>query len=264
MRFAKINSNVMHFGQAGNLAGHTILFANSLGTDFRIWQEVAADLASDYQVVLYDKRGHGLSDTPQAPYTIEEHIDDLIGLADHLELERMVICGVSVGGMIAQGVAAKVPERVQALVLCDTAHVIGPKDMWDTRMAAIEKGGLESIADMVMERWFSPEFHQFNAKQMAGYRNMFSRTPLAGYLGTCTAIRNADFTESSAKLSLPTLCVCGESDGATPPALVQSLAELIPGAQYQLIESAGHLPSVEQPVVLTKLIRKFLTEHKIL
>jgi len=263
MHFADINNNTIHFGQVGNPAAHTLVFVNSLGTDFRIWRDVAADLLADYQIILYDKRGHGLSGAPEGPYTIDDHIEDFIGLADHLELERMVICGVSVGGMIAQGAAARIPERIQGLVLCDTAHVIGPKDMWDTRMAAIKEEGLDAIGDSVMERWFSPEFHQFNVQQLAGYRNMFSRTPLAGYLGTCSAIRDADFTETSANISLPTLCVCGEHDGATPPDLVQSLAALIPGADFEMITSAGHLPSVEQPEVLTKLIRNFLVANNI-
>ena len=263
MHFAEINANTMHYAKVGSPAAHTVVFINSLGTDFRIWRDVAADLLGDYQIILYDKRGHGLSGAPEGPYSIDDHIDDLVGLADHLELERMVLCGVSVGGMIAQGAAARMPERIQALVLCDTAHVIGPKEMWDTIIATIQQGGLDAIGDSVMERWFSPEFHQFNPQQLAGYRNMFSRTPLAGYLGTSWAIRDADFTESSKQITLPALCVCGEDDGATPPDLVRSLAELIPGAEFELIASAGHLPSVEQPEVLTKLIRRFLRQHNI-
>ena len=263
MRFVKLDATTIHYGQAGNPAAHTLVFANSLGTDFRIWQAVAADLVSDYQIILYDKRGHGLSDAPAAPYSIEGHINDFIGLVDFLEIERFTICGVSVGGMIAQGVAARIAERVQALILCDTAHVIGPKEMWEQRMAMVQQRGLASIADDALERWFTPEFHMLNGPQLAGYRNMFSRTPLQGYLGTCAAIRDADFSKSSAHISSPTLCVCGEEDGATSPELVRTLADLIPDAEFALIPSAGHIPSIEQPVILARLIREFLVEHGI-
>lgn len=263
MRFATLNDVTIHYGVAGNPSKSTIVFANSLGTDFRIWQDVALDLVTDYRVVLYDKRGHGLSDVPQGPYSMDEQVADLIALLDFLGIEQVIVCGVSVGGMIAQGLAAEAPERVQALVLCDTAHRIGTVEMWNERMDAVREGGLNAIADSVMDRWFSSDFLESQIAQLNGYRNMFTRTSVEGYLATCAAIRDTDLSATTAKIKFPTLCVCGEEDGATPPELVESLAMLVEGSWYERITSAGHLPSVEQPQQLARHIRKFLAAHEV-
>ncbi len=263
MRFANINGVTLHYGRAGSDSNPTIVFANSLGTDFRIWQTVAAGLVADYDVILYDKRGHGLSDCPPGPYQMSDHVHDLMGLLDHLDVYQAVVCGVSVGGMIAQGLAAVRPERVRALALCDTAHRIGPPDMWDQRITAIRRGGLAAIADGVMERWFSPGFRERQLEALEGYRNMFCRTPELGYISTCAAIRDADYSESSALLRVPVMCLCGEDDGATPPELVRSLVSIIPDASFHLVPQCGHLPPVEQPVVLTNHLRRFLEANDI-
>ena len=125
MAFARINGIVLHHQVVGPTDGPALVFINSLGSDFRIWQEVVPAFADRFRVVLYDKRGHGLSDAPPAPYTIDEHADDLLGLLDHLGIERFSLVGLSVGGMIAQRMAVRAPERVQALTLCCTAAKIG-------------------------------------------------------------------------------------------------------------------------------------------
>lgn len=263
MRFATVNDVTIHYGVAGNPSKSTIVFANSLGTDFRIWQDVALDLVTDYRVVLYDKRGHGLSDVPGGPYTMEDHVSDLIALLDYLGIDQVIVCGVSVGGMIAQGLAAKAPERIQALVLCDTAHKIGTAQMWNDRMEAVRDGGLTAIADSVMDRWFSTQFLEHQLAQLHGYRNMFTQTSVEGYLATCAAIRDADLSDTTARIKFPTLCVCGEEDGATPPEVVESLALLVEGSWYERITDAGHLPSVEQPQNLARHIRKFLAAHDV-
>ncbi len=261
MRFAKLNSITLHYGHAGDPARPTIVFSNSLGTDFRIWQAVAAELVKDFHIVLYDKRGHGLSDTPKGPYSIDDHVSDLIALIDHLKIDRVIVCGVSVGGMIAQGMAARAPQRIRGLVLCDTAHKIGSPEMWQQRMDQISQQGLVGIADDVMQRWFSSDFIDHQKPQLNGYYNMFTRSPVEGYLGTCAAIRDADLTLSTERIQLPTLCVCGDHDLATTPDLVRELAGLISGARFELVAGAGHLPSVEQPETLVKLIGKFLGEQ---
>jgi 3-oxoadipate enol-lactonase len=263
MKFVDINGITIHYGCAGSDINPTVVFANSLGTDFRIWQEVAAGLVPDYQVILYDKRGHGLSDCPPGACDMSDHVHDLLGLLDHLGIDSAVVCGVSVGGMIAQGLAAVCPERVRALVLCDTAHLIGPPGMWDQRIAAIEREGLGAIVDDVMERWFTPGFREREQAALAGYRNMFCRTPVEGYSATCMAIRDADFSDSSALLRLPALCICGQEDGATTPEQVRSLATLIPEARFELIPQCGHLPSVEQPTMLLNRMRLFFDAHGI-
>ena len=160
MAFARINGIVLHHQVVGPTDGPVLVFINSLGSDFRIWQEVVPAFADRFRVVLYDKRGHGLSDAPSAPYTIDDHADDLLGLLDHLEIEQAALVGLSVGGMIAQRMAVRAPERVQALTLCCTAAKIGTPELWAERIAAVESGGIEPLADNVLQRWFTPLFRE--------------------------------------------------------------------------------------------------------
>lgn len=259
MQFANINGVTLHYQLIGAPAGKpVIVFSNSLGTDFRIWRDVIVRLAGEYAIVTYDKRGHGLSDTGATPYKMDDHVADLAGLLDLLEVKDAIICGLSVGGLIAQGLYASRPDLVRALILCDTGHKIGTKEMWNGRIDAIEAAGIEAISEQILERWFTEDYRTNQIEAFAGYRNMLCRTPLAGYSGTAAAIRDADYTEEAKRISVPTMCVVGDQDGATPPELVGEMAKLIPGSRYQVIPDAGHLPCIEQPVVLTDAIGAFV------
>jgi 3-oxoadipate enol-lactonase len=259
VQFATVNDVILHHQLIGGPAGRpVIVFSNSLGTDFRIWRDVVVRLAGDFPIITYDKRGHGLSDLGQVPYSIDDHVSDLAGLLDRLSVKQAVICGLSVGGMIAQGLQAKRPDLVKALVLCDTAHRIGTAESWNERIESVEARGLESLADGVMARWFTPAFRRPENAAYHGYRNMLTRQSPVGYAATCAAVRDADLTRVASRISVPTLCVVGDQDGATPPDLVLSMAKLIPGARYEVIKDAGHIPCVEQPEVLTEMIRAFL------
>jgi 3-oxoadipate enol-lactonase len=244
-----------HIKASGN--ARPIIFINSLGTDFRIWDEIVSALDGEMPLLVYDKRGHGLSDIGDIR-SIDDHVDDLSGLIDHFELSKVVLCGLSVGGMIAQGLYARRPEIVEGLILCDTAHKIGTTDSWNTRIATVESKGIQAIADGVLKMWFTPAFHAARVAELDGYRNMMTRQALAGYIGTCAAVRDADFTDAARRIAVPTLCVAGDQDGSTPPDLVRSLAELIPAARFEIIRDAGHIPCVEQPEALVALIRSFI------
>lgn len=260
MQFARLNGVVLHHAIEGPEAAPTLVFSNSLGTDFRIWDRVLAHLDGQYRTVRYDKRGHGLSEVGPEPYSIERHVADLSALLDHLKITRAVVVGLSVGGMIAQGLTDERPDVVAGLVLSDTGHKIGTHDMWDARMAAIQEGGIASLSEAILERWFSARFRAERDEELAGWRAMLTRTPIAGYLGTCAAIRNADFTEVARAISVPTLAICGSEDGATPPDLVRELAELVPGARFELVEGAGHLPCIEFPEIVARLIKEICAE----
>jgi 3-oxoadipate enol-lactonase len=259
MQFARLNGVVIHHQVIGAAPDRpTIVFANSLGTDFRIWRDVIVRMVGDFGILLYDKRGHGLSETGDGPITMDDHINDLATLLDHFETRNVIVCGLSVGGMIAQGLAAKRPDLVRALILCDTGHKIGTPDMWDARIAAIQEQGIAAISDAILERWFTPAYRSADNADFIGYRLMLERTPVEGYTGTCAAIRDSDFTGSSATLQVPAICVVGTEDGSTPPSLVGELARLIPGAMYQEIPNAAHLPCIEAPVVLADVIKNFV------
>ncbi len=262
MQFIKINGVTLHYSwQPGQNDRPVVVFSNSLGTDFRIWSEVIGQLNGEYSILVYDKRGHGLSDLAQPPYKMDDHIGDLVGLLEHLEIGKSVICGLSVGGMIAQGLFARRPDLVRALILCDTAHRIGTLEMWQERISAIHEDGLEAMAEAILERWFTAAFRAAEDGALNIYKNMLIRTPVEGYLGVCAALRDTDFSEQAAKINVPTLCIVGDEDGATPPQLVKELAGIVPGAQYKVIANAGHLPCIEQPWAFSTIIREFM-DHK--
>lgn len=259
MQFAQINGITLHYQLIGAPEGKpVIVFSNSLGTDFRIWRDVIVRLVGEFAIVTYDKRGHGLSDLGTSPYTMDDHVADLEGLLDHLNVRNAIVCGLSVGGVIAQGLYAKRPELVQALILCDTAHKISTAELWDERIKMLESIGLEGMAEPVLERWFTEKFRTEQPDDLAGYRNMLCRTPAAGYGGTCAALRDADYTAQASRIAVPTMCVVGAEDLATTPELVGELAKLIPESRYQVIPGAGHLPCIEQPVVLSDAIKAFV------
>jgi len=258
MDFIRVNGvSLAYRDSRGGEARTTIVFSNSLGTDHRIWDKTVAGLGGTYATVLYDKRGHGLSDVGDAPYRIEDHVADLAGLLDHLGIKGAIICGLSVGGLIAQGLVAKRPDLVRGLVLCDTAPKVGTAEMWNTRIAAVEEGGVASIADTIIQRWFTPAFQNPENAAFAGYRNMLARTSAEGYAGTCAAIRDADLTAAASQISVPTLCLAGDHDMTTTPALVEAMARLIPGAQFEVITDAGHLPCIEKPDDIARHLTHF-------
>jgi len=259
MRIGNVNSIGLHIAETGDADAPALVFSNSLGTDFRTWDEVLPLLSAGLRVVRYDKRGHGLSDCPPGPWTIEDHVSDLAGLLDSLGVKNAVICGLSVGGLIAQGLAASRPDLVKALILCDTGAKIGDESTWNPRIEAVRTNGIASIADPILERWFSAEYRA-SSPEMPIWRNMLVRTPATGYALTCAAIRDADYRENTAALRLPCLAMAGDEDGATPPDLVRETAALIPGSRFELIDGAGHLPCIEKPAVVAGLINGFLKE----
>ena len=263
LNFIRNKDVVLHVGKAPQGKGQPIVFINSLGTDGRIWNEVTERLGPDFACYTYDKRGHGLSDAPPAPYSLSQHVSDLGVVLDHFGLEAPVLCGLSVGGMIAQLFTAQSPERVRALILSNTAHIIGPPQMWHERIAAVRANGIESLADAVMQRWFSPGYRRDFPTELRGWRNMLVRTPVEGYVGTGAAIAAEDLTEPTRRIRKPALCIAGTEDGSTPPALMRELHALIDGARFELIEGAGHLPCVEAPATVADLIATFMKESGI-
>lgn len=252
-KFLRVNGVALHYADDGPRHARAIVFANSLGCDFRIWDGVVARL-SGYRLIRYDKRGHGLSEATPAPYAMDDHIADVAALMDHMKVSNAILVGISVGGMIAQGLAAARPDLVARLVLCDTAAKIGTRDMWNERIAAVRENGIASIAPGILEKWFTPGFRQPDNADFTGYTAMLTRTPVEGYAGTAAAIRDADFTVSTGRLKLPTLVLVGDQDGSTPPALVRATAELIAGARFEIVADAGHLPCIERADETARLI----------
>ncbi|WP_420395101.1 3-oxoadipate enol-lactonase [Nioella sp.] len=253
------NGVKLNWREDGDPAGLPLVFANSLGTDLRLWDQILSLLPSGLRIIRFDKRGHGLSDCPSAPYAMDDLVSDAEALLDGLGISDCLFVGLSIGGMIGQGLAARRPDLIRALVLSNTAAKMGDAAMWQTRIDAILAGGIEALADAVMERWFSPAF--LARPELTAWRNMLTRTPAEGYIGCCHAIAGADLSESTNTLTLPTLAIAGSEDGASPPDLVRGTAEMIAGSRFEVIDGAGHLPCVEDPAAYAVLLTDFLKEH---
>jgi len=255
LRFAAPNGTVLHHViREGR--GRPVVFANSLGTDLRIWLAVVAGLDPDTPILLWDKRGHGLSEEGET--NMAGHVADLAGLMDLHGLSGALVCGVSVGGMIAQALAADRPDLVAGLILSNTGHRIGDAATWNARIEAVEQGGIAAISEPILERWLSPGYRAAQPEMLAGWRMMLTRTTATGYAAVCRAIRDTDLTAAARGIAVPTLCLAGSDDGATPPALVEELAGLVPGAEYRCLEGIGHLPCIERPDEVAALIRDML------
>lgn len=247
---------VLHIQIDGADDAPTVVFANSLGTDLRLWDQVLPLLPQGLRYVRYDKRGHGLSDLSGGT-RITDHAEDAIALIESLNRGPVIFVGLSIGGLIAQVVASQRPDLLRALVLSNTAARLGTADSWQARIDAVTAHGIDKIADAVMERWFAPKFRA----DLALWRNMLRRTPADGYIAACDALALADQTAATAALTLPTLVIAGAEDGASPPDLVQATAALIAGSEFHVIPDAGHLPCVETPQAWADIVTPFLQRH---
>lgn len=256
MNMLKLDDVRLHYQVDGDPDGAPLVFANSLGTDLRLWDQILPYLPDGLRVIRYDMRGHGLSDCPQPPYSMGALVRDAEQLLDHLNVRDCVFVGLSIGGLIAQGLAAKRLDMMRAIVLSNTGAKIGTRDIWADRIAMVQSSGIEAVADATMERWFSRDFQQ--KPEMLLWRNMLTRTPVDGFTGCSAAIAGTDFITPTSGLRLPTLGIAGSEDGGTPPDLVRETTDLVPGSQFHLIKRAGHLPCVEKPEEYAAVLSDFL------
>jgi len=258
MHVADLGEVQLHYRIDGDLSGAPVVFSNSLGTDLRLWDAILPLLPAGLKLIRYDMRGHGLSSVPPAPYSMGTLVRDAERLLDHLEIRDCLFVGLSIGGMIAQGLAVKRLDQVRALVLSNTAAKIGTPQIWAERIAQIETQGLGALADATMQRWFGKAFR--DSPDMQFWRNMLVRQPAEGYIGCAAAISGTDFYTPTSGLRLPTLGIAGDADGATPPDLVRETVDLIPGSTFRLIRGGGHLPCVDQPQAYAKALTDFLRD----
>ncbi|WP_457646673.1 3-oxoadipate enol-lactonase [Profundibacter sp.] len=261
MQMAELNGIIVHYADQGDPNGAPVVFSNSLGTDFRLWDQLLPHLPKGLRLIRYDTRGHGLTAAPDGDYFMGDLVGDAAALLDHLGVKNCIFVGLSIGGMIAQGLAAERLDLVRGLVLSNTAAKIGTPAMWQDRMEAVRKGGIKALEAAILERWLSPRWRRENPTELAGWRHMLCRTPVDGYLGCSAAIAQTDLFDSTARLTLPTLAIAGSEDGSTPPDLVRETADLVKGSKFHLIRGAGHLPCVEQPEEYAAVLTTFLEEQ---
>ncbi|WP_458791630.1 3-oxoadipate enol-lactonase [Yoonia sp. MH D7] len=234
----------------------TVVFANSLGTTLHLWQKVIPLLPEGLRIIRYDLRGHGQSDVPAAPYSMGQLVSDAEAVCDAFEVKDALFVGLSVGGMIAQGLAVKRPDLIHALVLSNTAAKIGSPALWQDRIDTIRTQGLPALSEGIMQRWFGREF--YGTRDMEPWQAMLSAADPTGYMGVCAAISGTDFYTPTSGLRIPTLGIAGGHDGATPADLVRETVDLIPGSQFKVMQKCGHLPCAEDPIAYAEILSDFI------
>ena len=231
-----------------------VLLLHSLGCDHIMWHPQARALASSFRVVAPDARGHGRSGAPGGDYTLDRLGRDALVVLDAAGIGQAHVCGLSMGGLVAQWLAIHAPARIGRLVLANTASRIGSQALWQQRLAAVREGGMAAIADAVLGRFFQPGF---DPDIVARFRDRLITTGVAGYAGCCAALRDGDLTARLGAIASPTLVITGYADTSTPPAQGQALADAIPRARLVSL-AAAHLSSVEQANMFTEALLEHL------
>lgn len=240
--------------------GPWVVMSHSLACNLSMWDRQAAQLAQHYRVLRFDTRGHGGSDAPVGPYTLDLLADDLRGLLDDLGIERPHFVGLSMGGMIGMRFAISNPGRLRSLVLCDTTSRIPQvaKPVWQERARIAAEQGMEPLVEPTLQRWFTESFYRDNKTVMAGVGAMIRGTPVAGYIGCCEAISRLDLTERLGEIDCPTNVIVGDQDVGTPVAMSRTIQEAVSGAELAVLPSASHLSNLEQPALFDKALSDFL------
>jgi 3-oxoadipate enol-lactonase len=236
--------------------GPPLVLLHALGTNLTLWDDVAARLPR-HRILRLDMRGHGDSDVPPGPYAMGTLVRDAERVIDHFAMKEAVVVGVSIGGMIAQGLAVKRLDLVRGLVLSNTAARIGTAAQWAERIAAVRAGGVAAVVEATMQRWLGRNWRDNPA--LPRLEAMMLATAPGGWAGCAAAISGTDFYETTATLRLPALFIAGGNDGSTPADLVRETADLIPGSRFRVMPGTGHLPMAEHPAEYAQALTDFLT-----
>jgi 3-oxoadipate enol-lactonase / 4-carboxymuconolactone decarboxylase len=256
--FATIHNTRMFYRLQGNAGRPVLILSHSISTDHAMWDLQVEGLLPHFQILLYDTRGHGATEATAGEYSIEMLGKDILALADTLEISRFAFCGLSLGGAIGQWVAAQAPERVTHLVLANTSPQFVPRANWETRIAAVRKGGMPAVVDMAMQRFFSPDTLAKQSPYVASTRSVFLGTDPVGYLGCCAALRDVNSGDILKLIKTPTLVISGDRDVATPwTGHGERLAREISGAKARHL-AAAHLSNLERPHSFTTALLEFL------
>ncbi len=252
----------LHHLTEGPAAAPAVLLGSSLGTDHRMWDGVAADLAADFRVVRFDWRGHGRTPAPPGPYAVGDLADDVAGLADSLGIDRFSYVGLSLGGFVGQALAVAHPDRLRALILCCTSSWFGDPAPWHERAARVRAEGSTSwLRAPLTERWFTPEFVAEKPATVATLLDLVSGTSAEGYAWCAEAIAGTDLGPTLPEVTAPTLVISGALDPVSPPEAGAIIAAAIPGARQEVVAGVSHMAQAMAPDRIAALIRGFLEEH---
>ena len=246
--------NYQTFGDAVKPA---LVFSNSLGTNFKMWQPQIDHFQQNFFVICYDTRGHGASSAPQGPYTLDQLGQDVVNLLDHLNIEKATFCGISMGGLTGQWLAINKPERFSHVMVCNTAAKIGQEQAWNERAALVREQGLAPIASTAAGRWFTEPFIQSNAATVATLSNDLGAGSPEGYASCCEALAKADVREQLKDIQVPVFIVAGQQDPVTTVADGEFMQQRIANAELFEI-NASHISNIEQPEAFNQAVQAFI------
>lgn len=250
-----VTLNYATFGDSSNPA---LIFSNSLGTSYHMWQPQIDTLQADYFIICYDTRGHGKSSAPRGPYNLNQLGQDVINLLDHLHLDKVFFCGISMGGITGQWLAINHPDRFHHLMLCNTAAKIGNEIAWTERAKLVREQGLAPIAATAASRWFTEGFISNHPDIVNALSDTLAASSSKGYASCCEALSTADTREQLKDIDVTITVVAGSEDPVTTVADGQYMVDHIPNATLATIE-ASHISNIEQPEVFNQLVRQYLT-----
>ena len=245
---------IPHHVVTGPADAPTLVLSNSLGSTLSMWSGCADALAERFRLVRYDTRGHGLSDVPPGPYSIDDVGNDLVELLDKLDVERVHVAGLSLGGMTGMWLAIHHPDRLDRLVVLCTSARLGPPEGWAERAALVREQGMAAVVEGSMGRWLTADFRARRPDAVQRLSAMLVSLDPEGYAGCCGVIETMDLTGELAGIRAPTLAIAGAQDPATPPEHLERIVAAIPGARLELLDPAAHLLAYERPADVTRLI----------
>ncbi len=243
--------------------GPVIVLSHALGCDLGMWDDVARLLEPHFTVLRYDHRGHGRSDPIIGPITIASLAEDVAALIVDQARRPVHFVGLSLGGMVAQALAVRYPQMVRSIVVANSGshYDAAGRALWTERIRGVREGGLASVADGILARWFTPEFRadetSGGARRVAAIRRSLVATDPASYVACCEAISAMDLRGTNGLIHCPALVLAGERDEFSPVALSQAIAIAISGAQLLTLDTA-HLSAVEKPMTFCKLVSDFI------
>jgi 3-oxoadipate enol-lactonase len=240
--------------------GVPVMLSHALGIDLSMWDGLTASLAPQHPLLRYDHRGHGGSAVSAGPYTMDELVDDAARLVREWDRGPVVFVGLSMGGMVGQGLAIRYPDLVRALLLANTTarQPTAAQPVWAERIAAVQAGGLAAVVEGTLERWFTAPFRQTHAPVVDGVRRRLLQCDALGYIACSHAVAAVDWLDRLASIRCPTLVLAGEHDVGAPPETGRAIAERIPTARFELMKDVAHLSVVEQPAAFERHLRSLL------
>lgn len=250
----------LNYQTFGNPSKPALIFSNSLGTTYTMWQPQIEALQQDFYIIAYDTRGHGNSHAPNEPFTLEQLGNDVVGLLDHLQVKQANFCGISMGGLTGQWLAIYHPEHFAKIIVSNTAAKIGNESAWQERAALVREQGLQPIADTAASRWFTPDFITNHPNIITTMSQALANGNAQGYANCCDALAKADLREQLNQVKVPLLIVVGTEDPVTTLIDGEYIHEQVTGSQLATVP-ASHIANIEQPDSFTGIVREFLLDE---